>query len=42
MTQAAFQKLAQNQLMTQVDPPGIDSDGLMTQSVSPFLDSINS
>ena len=26
MTQAAFQELTQNQLMTQVDPPRIDSD----------------
>ena len=37
MTQAAFQELTQNQLMTQVDSSGIDSDWLMTQSASPFF-----
>ena len=42
MTQAAFQELTQNQLMTQVDSPGIDSDWLMTQSASPFSIQINS
>ena len=34
----AFQKLTQNQLLTQVDSPGIESDWLMTQSASPFFD----
>ena len=37
--QAAFQELTQNQLMIQVDSPGIDSDRLTTQSASPFFDS---
>ena len=37
-----FQELTQNQLMTQMDSPSIDSDWLITQSSSPFLIQINS
>ena len=41
-TQGAFQELTQNQVMTQVDYPGIGSDWLMTQGASHFLIQINS
>ena len=36
MTQAVFQELTWNQLMTQVDSPGIDSDWLKTQCFPVF------
>ena len=40
MIQEALREFTQNQLTTQADSPGIDSDRHMTRNASPLFDSI--